>query len=623
MDANEQSGTAPASPAGEPGTTSQVKPLTTSGAAPSRDLPDLLPARMLNEFVYCPRLFYYEWVEGLFAENTETVEGALRHSKIDKKEPSAFPTPEAAATGGDGDTIHGRSVSLSSERFRLVAKLDLVEGENGVVAPVDYKRGAPREGEGGLELWDADRVQLAAQALVLRENGYRCEEGIVYYVATRQRVRVPITDELIADTVAAADRARAVAESDQIPPPLVNSPKCPRCSLVGICLPDETRLSMELEVVDETEQVTAQQLTLFATAEGTRATEREPRRLVPARDDLRPLYLNTQGLRVGKTGEVLQIKDRDKLVEEVRMGEICQLNLFGNVQLTTQAIQSLCAEDIPIAYFSQGGWFYGITRGMGLKNIFLRREQFRHADLPPFCLGFARSLVTGKIQNQRTMLQRNHIEPPAPALAALKRGMEEAQTAESLEILLGIEGNASRIYFENFAGMIKLSEEPGDKSRSQFTFDFINRNRRPPRDAVNALLSLAYSMLAKDLAVTCLAVGFDPYLGFYHQPRFGRALALDLMEPFRPLIADSAVLSAINNHMISPNDFVQAGPAVMLKPDGRKAFFRAYEQRMDTLVTHPLFGYRVNYRRILEIQTRLLARVLTREVPRYSAFVTR
>ena len=600
------------------------QPPRTTAAAPSRDLPDLLPARMLNEFVYCPRLFYYEWVEGLFAENTETVEGALRHSKIDKQEPSAFPTAEAATAGANEGAIHGRSVSLSSERHHLVAKLDLVEGQNGVVAPVDYKRGAPREGEEGLELWDADRVQLAAQALVLRENDYRCEEGIVYYVATRQRVRVPITDALIADTVAAAERARAVAASEQIPPPLVDSPKCPGCSLVGICLPDETRLSMELEVVDEAAEARARQLMLFPSMEGWGATAKEPRRLVPARDDLRPLYLNTQGLRVGKTGELLQIKDRDKLVEEVRMGEICQLNLFGNVQLTTQAIQSLCAEDIPIAYFSQGGWFYGITRGMGLKNIFLRREQFRHADLPPFCLSLARALVAGKIQNQRTMLQRNHVEPPMPALVALKRGMEEAQIADSLDALLGIEGNASRVYFENFAGMIKLSEEPGDKNRSQFTFNFINRNRRPPRDAVNAMLSLAYSILAKDLAVTCLAVGFDPYLGFYHQPRFGRpALALDLMEPFRPLIADSAVLSAINNRMITPNDFVQTGPAVMLKPEGRKAFFRAYEQRMDTLATHPLFGYRVNYRRLLEIQTRLLARRLRREIPRYSAFVTR
>jgi CRISPR-associated protein Cas1 len=591
-------------------------------------LPDLLPARMLNEFVYCPRLFYYEWVEGLFADNTETVEGAIRHAKVDK-EPAKFVTPEQSNATGDGETIHGRSVSLSSNTHRLIAKIDLVEGEGGIVSPVDYKRGAPRQGDESLELWDSDRVQLATQALVLRDNGYQCDEGLIYYIATRQRVRLTITDDLIAETVALAEQARTVAASGQIPPPLVNSPKCPRCSLVGICLPDETRLSMDLPEVADATEPTAEQLELFA-SETKRVPSKAVRRLVPARDDLRPLYLNTHGLRVGISGGVLQIKERDKLLQEVRLGEICQVNLHGNIQLTTQAIQALCAEEIPVAYFSGGGWFYGITRGMGLKNIFLRREQFRHADLTPFCLTLARSLVAGKIQNQRTMLQRNHIEPPASALLALKRFIDDARTAASIEELLGIEGNAARVYFEHFAGMIKLNEFPNEdantspSAQQQFKFDFVNRNRRPPRDAVNALLSLAYSVLAKDLAIACLGVGFDPYLGFYHQPRFGRpALALDLMEPFRPLIADSAVLSAINNRMITPKDFVQAGPAVSLKPDGRKAFFRAYEQRMDTLVTHPLFGYRVNYRRVIEIQTRLLARVLTREIPRYAAFVTR
>jgi CRISPR-associated protein Cas1 len=166
--------------------------------------------------------------------------------------------------------------------------------------------------------------------------------------------------------------------------------------------------------------------------------------------------------------------------------------------------------------------------------------------------------------------------------------------------------------------------EGNGRAKSAFTFDFVHRNRRPPLDPVNALLSLAYSVLAKDLTIVCQAVGFDPYLGFYHQPRFGRAaLALDLMEPFRPLIADSAVLSAINTRMVTSRDFVQAGPSVALRPDGRKAFFRAYEQRMDTLVTHPLFGYRVNYRRLLEIQARLLARVLTGELNTYPVFTTR
>jgi CRISP-associated protein Cas1 len=155
-------------------------------------------------------------------------------------------------------------------------------------------------------------------------------------------------------------------------------------------------------------------------------------------------------------------------------------------------------------------------------------------------------------------------------------------------------------------------------------FDFNGRNRRPPRDPVNALLSLGYSLLAKDLTIVAQTVGFDPYLGYYHQPRFGRAsLALDLMEPFRPLIVDSAVLSAVNTGMVTPRDFVRAGQSVALTPEGRKKFFLAYEQRMDTLVTHPLFGYRVNYRRLLEIQTRLLARLLTGEIWSYPVFTTR
>jgi CRISP-associated protein Cas1 len=156
------------------------------------------------------------------------------------------------------------------------------------------------------------------------------------------------------------------------------------------------------------------------------------------------------------------------------------------------------------------------------------------------------------------------------------------------------------------------------------TFDFLRRNRRPPADPVNALLSFGYSMLVKDLTIICHSIGLDPFIGFYHQPRFGRpALALDLMEEFRPLIADSVVIGAINTGMVTIGDFIRVGPAVALTARGRRGFLRAYEQRMDGLVTHPLFGYRVNYRRVLEIQARLLARVLNGEAPRYVGFETR
>jgi len=594
--------------------------------APTDALPDYLPARMLNEYVYCPRLFYYEWVEGVFAHNRETVEGELRHTKLDQGKGELAPATELPVE----DKLHSRSVSLASHAHGLIAKLDLIEAADGAVTPVDYKRGAPREDRetGELAAWDTDRVQLAVQTLVLRDNGYRSDEGVIYYVATKQRVRVPIDDALVAMTLDALREARELAASGRIPPPLIDSPKCPRCSLVGICLPDETTA---LRIHAPPGQLVQQVLFDIDTPPGARPIDRpaardsDVRRLVPARDDLRPLYLNTQGLRVGKSGFVLKVQEKDKLVQEVRVGEICQLNLMGNIQLSTQAVQALCEAEVPIAYFSMGGWFYGVTHGLGVKNIYLRREQFRLADMHGFCLRLARALVAGKIRNQRTLLQRNHIEPPATALSFLKSMQREAEAAEAMESLLGIEGSAARVYFQQFSGMIKLDEPSESRTGPpEFTFDFNQRNRRPPRDPVNALLSLAYSMLAKDLTIVCHTVGFDPFLGYYHQPRFGRAaLALDLMEPFRPLIADSAVLSAINTRMVTPRDFVRAGDSVQLTADGRKAFFRAYEQRMDTLVTHPVFGYRINYRRVLEIQTRLLARVASGELTTYPLFTTR
>lgn len=586
-------------------------------------LPDLLPARMLNEYVYCPRLFFYEWVEGVFENSVDTLDGQAKHTRVDSG-PSQMPEAEEM----DGESIHSRSVTLSSERVGLTAKLDLIENdENGTdgktVRPVDYKRGKPREVDGVLTPWPSDRIQIAAQALVLRDNGYSCNEGILYYASTKQRVRIAIDDALIAETEEMISQARKAALSEQIPEPLIDSPKCPRCSLVGICLPDETNaLRARALRFEERRPI---QFSLFDSNETTATTA--VRQLVAARDDLRPLYLNSQGFRVGKSGSVIQVKDGDTLKQEIRLGEVSQINLLGNVQLSTQAVQSFCAAEVPVCYFSQGGWFYGITNGLNAKNVFLRQRQFVSAGHESTALSIARKLVAGKIRNQRTLLQRNHIEPPETALRQLKSLAEKAEAALDAEVLLGIEGSAARVYFGEFAGMLKAAETEDTAHKgtpTEFCFDFTQRNRRPPRDPVNALLSLAYSILVKDLTITCYSLGFDPYWGFYHQPRFGRpALALDLMEPFRPLIADSVVLTAINTRMVTTADFIRSGPSVALKPNGRKGFFRAYELRMDTLVTHPMFDYRVSYRRLLEIQARLLARFLNGEIDEYPVFITR
>ena len=584
------------------------------------DSPDYLPARMVNEFVYCPRLFFYEWVEGVFRHSVDTVAGSAEHKRVDKEGKGLPPAEELAEEG-----LRTRAITLSSERLRVIAKLDLVDADGGLVTPVDYKHGRPRDDGDGLQAWPADRVQVILQALVLRENGYRCDEAVVYYSATKQRVRIPVDPAAEAEATQAVRLAYQTAQGGILPPPLQDSPKCVGCSLAPICLPDESNLLLRRAAAEPS------QLALFPNGQAEpKPPAQEIRRLVTPRDELRPVYLNTSGLRVGKSGDLLQVKEpargktgKDTVIQEIRLHEICQLNLLGNIQLTTQAIHTLAEADIPICYFSTGGWFYAVTTGLSTKNVFLRQQQYAQAAQPWFCLRLARALVAGKIRNQRVMLMRNHIEPPPLVVHQMKEMAEAAEHATGLAQLLGLEGQGARLYFSQFAGLLKAAGDD-DRPASPFSFDFTTRNRRPPRDPVNALLSLGYSLLAKDLTVACYAVGFDPMLGFYHQPRYGRpALALDLMEPFRPLIVDSAVLQAINTGMVRERDFIRAGQSVALTADGRKAFYHAYEMRMDALVTHPLFEYRVSYRRMLEIQARLLAKYLEGSIEEYPVFVTR
>ncbi|WP_395745414.1 CRISPR-associated endonuclease Cas1 [Prosthecobacter sp.] len=665
---------------------------------------ELMRARMLNEFVYCPRLFYYEQVEGVFVSNADTERGSAIHEKVDRGRgalPRARkkPKPEEDAAGADepaentamteggeqdlsdlkthepelaepntvpaAETIHSRSAMLSSTRLGVVAKMDLVEVKMAVrgvddlfgrrpgdpdgaevqsVTPVDYKAGAPRLGTETNELWDADKMQLGLQILILRDNGYTCDEGVIYYRATKQRVRLAMTPQIETWIISKIAEAREVAASPEIPPPLVNSPKCVRCSLAPVCLPDETRLLAE----DRSRQRLGAARVPAPMPLGTSlrpalpvAGASTPRRLIAARDDERALYLNTQGCRIGIKSERLIVKDGDSVLDEVRLHDVTHVALFGNIQLSTQAVQELCEQEIPVAYFSMGGWFYGLTRGHGLKNVHTRIQQFAAAANPLQCLAIAQRIVQAKIRNHRTMLMRLHSDAPAAAVVGLREIAGRVPNARGLDELLGMEGAAAALYFQHFAGMIKVGEDDLDdeipglelsgKAQERrkveteaFTFDFTQRRRRPPTDPVNALLSLAYSLLAKDCTIAALAVGFDPYVGLYHQPRHGRpALALDLMEEFRPLVAESAVLTAINNRMVTAVHFVRAGDAVNLTPHGRRAFFHAYEQRMNALITHPVFDYKVSYRRVLELQARLLARHLTGEIPEYVPMVTR
>lgn len=559
----------------------------------SRRVPDLVPARMLNEYVYCPRLAYLEWVQGDFVESADTLDGHFQHRNVDV-ETGRLPDPDEPVE----ERLHARSVMLSAPTIGLIARMDLVEAEGKKVTPVDYKRGRPPDN--AERAWEPERIQLCAQALVLEENGYEVEQAVLYFVSSKQRVDIPIDAELRARTREALAELRAVAERTEAPPPLVDSPKCPRCSLVGICLPDETNLLRDAE------------------------PDARVRRLVPARDDALPLYVQSAGAKVGKSGAELTVTTRDGDKHAVRINDTSHVALFGAVQISTQAIQDLCDRGVPVVYLSSGGWFYGLTKGMDHKNVELRRRQFAVAASPPDALQLAKRIVSVKIRNCRTLIRRNASELPARTLQNLKELVSSVEDVTSLESLLGVEGTAARTYFAAYGGLFKPPADERGTSDVSSSFTFEGRNRRPPRDPVNALLSLGYAMLTKDLTIVLQAVGFDPYLGFYHQPRYGRpALALDVMEEFRPLVVDSVVLSAINTGAVKSSDFIRRGGAVALTSAGRGKFLRAYERRMDEEVTHPIFGYRISYRRTLEVQVRLLARFLVGEIAEYPPFSTR
>ena len=632
-----------------------------------------LPARMVNEYVYCPRLAYLEWVQGEWAESADTVAGAHTHRRVDRED---RPLPPADALG-EADRPRTRSVTLSSRRLGLVAKIDLVESDGESVVPVDYKRGKRPHVAAGA--YDPERVQLCVQGLLLEENGYRCTEGVLYFAESRERVRVVFDEELREATRGAIGGLRLVAAGGRIPPPLRDSPKCPRCSLVGICLPDEVN--------------------------HFHRTGATPRPIAVRRDEALPLYVQANNVRLAKKGETITLTEEDGPTTTARLIDVSQVVLMGNARMTTPCLHELMRREIPVTWHSYGGWFLGHTVGLGHKNVELREAQYRASFTPAVSLAVARSLVAAKVRNSRTMMRRNwrgDEHERELLLKILRRLADRTRHARDADTLLGLEGEAASVYFRAFAKLLKapatapvtaapVSSEAEDRGRTRHAgapatgagdgigaagegasatstaqdfsaplrpdgmgaagegapatapatasapaaadtggatplpaFRFDRRNRRPPTDPVNALLSFAYSMLTRTFTVTLSAIGFDVYRGFYHRPRYGRpALALDLMEPFRPIVADSTVLQAINNGEVKPDDFLHGGAGTALKSAGRKRFIAAFERRLAQETTHPIFGYRLTMRRLIEVQGRLFGRYLMGEIKEYPHYLPR
>jgi CRISPR-associated protein Cas1 len=583
-----------------------------------------LPVRRLHNFIYCPRLFYFQWVENIFQESADTVAGSHVHRNVDAPskldDPKELGLPEGAKL---------RSLRLESESLGLIGVVDIVEGGPDGAEIIDYKRGsARRDGEGERVAKEPDAMQVAAHTLLLREHGVNAVRGAVYYAADKRRVPVEFSEELFSKVRKAIDDARAVAASGKCPPPLKNDARCLYCSAYPICLPNESLWwskrrkpadadgQIQFGFIAQSEDAVRSQI-LAALDFAAESTDKEPT-LQPPRpggDDGEVLVVQTPGAQIGQRGDELLVSVKGEDVRKLPGQQVRAIYCYGAVQMTAQAVSTCLELGIDVSYFSPAGRFLGMLGGLPASGVDARRGQYRLFEMPGVRLQLAREVIRAKIHNQRVMLMRNG-DVPDRVTSLMASFRDSTESARDLTALLGVEGSAAALYFEQFESMLK--------QRDDWKFDWRGRNRRPPRDPVNALLSLGYSMLAKELTGVCYSVGLDPFLGFMHQPRYGRpALALDLMEEFRPLIADSVAISLINRGELGPEDFIKSANGMFLTDKGRRPFWEGWFRRLDTEVSHPEFSYKMAYRRMLEVQARQLWRFVRGEALTYHGFVTR
>ncbi|MCL2641192.1 MAG: CRISPR-associated endonuclease Cas1, partial [Phycisphaerales bacterium] len=523
---------------------------------------------------------------------------------------------EGGRGGGEGvDPDRPRSVrslALTSQKLGLTATLDLAEIDGTQAIPVEYRKGRPKH-HGltsptdemmeeprllpGPEPWPTDRVQVGLQVLLLEEAGYTVPEAYLYYAAEKTRLRVVVDETLRRDAIAELETAKRTAQGAR-PTPLLNDPRCPRCSLQPICLPDEIN---QQRCSDATEELT-------------------PRKLWPPRDDGIHAVLQREGIRVGVRGQSVRITDKEgDVVREIPLANLESLAVIGGVQVSTQALTVFAEHEVPVGFLSGAGRLTAIMDPMGPTSATVRIAQVRILDRPEKALELARAITVAKIANQRTLLMRNCEALPPRTASDLQDCVESANRAASIDSLRGHEGNAAAIYFSHFAGMFKpIAKKIAER------FDTNGRQRRPPPDPINSVLSFAYSMLTNDCVSALRLASLEPTIGALHTTRPGRpALALDLMEPFRPLIADSVAISAFNRGELTDGHFLNTASGCAMTDAGRKAFFSAYGRRMETEVTHPVFDYRLNYRRMIMLHARLIAAWLQNEVPTLAFLTTR
>lgn len=532
----------------------------------------LLRVNALHALIYCRRLFYLEEVEELYTQDDAVFAGRRLHTEMEMEQ--------------DDEWVH---LVLESDRLGMKGKVDALKTARGRLIPYEHKRGKCfKNDDGSPGAWNSDRIQILAYAMLLEDvSGEPVQEGRIRYHASNVTVSIELTEGAREEVLACIEETVELRKSVERPPITDNQKLCLKCSLAPVCLPEEARY--------------LQGAADHHDAQGAA----EPLRLFPAVDERKVLHIVDSTARLGRSGNQLKITSENASQQTLPIKQFGQIVIHGFAQVSTQALRMCADEDISVHYISGGGSYIGSFTGAQGSKIQRKIRQFTAFSDESFCLELARNLVCCRADMQRQVLMRSnrkeqeHDKLTAP-IEQIQAILKLVPKAKNLESLRGYEGAIAAIYFQNFSQLLL----------EQLSVDFLfeKRNRRPPRDRVNALLSYGYSLLLKDVINAINTVGLEPAFGFYHQPRSAAPpLALDIMEIFRVLLVDIPVLNSLNRQQWDPaNDFAIAGKQVWLSDEGKKKLVSIVERRKDDTWKHPVIGYSISYGRMIELEVRLL-----------------
>lgn len=538
--------------------------MTTKTIGAEIESQETIRVNALHALAYCPRLYYLEEIEELYTQDAAVFAGRRLHVELEKEEGEEW-----------------TQLVLESVELGLRGKVDALRTRNGKTIPYEHKKGrCYRDQNNKPQAWASDRIQILAYAcLIEAELDITVPEGRIRYHADNVLVHVPLDARARQDVIDAIAKARELRHLTERPPITDNERLCVRCSLAPVCLPEETRLAQ-----GDTEQ---------------------PLRLFPEDDERKVIHVTEAGTRIGKSGEQLKITTRDGGVTLLPSHQVGQLVLHSYVQISTQAIYRCAEQGVGLHFISGGGHYLGsFDNRQG--SIQRRIRQYQALTDEGMRLQLARQLVTCRGQSQRKFLMRGQrgVDEVPPELSAaigqMQAVLRQIPETVSAATLLGLEGKLAALYFGALSHLVSVSSKPD--------FAFSTRNRRPPKDRFNALLSFGYAMLLKDVMNAILTVGLEPALGFYHQPRTqAPPLALDLMEIFRVPLVDMPIVASINrNQWEAETDFECKGEQVWLSQSGRRKLIGLYERRKEESWKHPVTKYSLTYRRLLELEVRLL-----------------